>query len=142
MQCVVIKMYKGQCLRGEIKYEVDEIKSQMGHCHCSMCRKFHGAAFSIFGEADVKIFRWVEGKDQLKGYVANNGSVRQFCQNCGSSMTFAESGEVNNIIEFSLGTLDSDIDIFPNAHIYTDSKANWVDIKDDLPQHKKARNDF
>ncbi len=134
-------MYKGQCLCGEIKYEVDKIEAQMGNCHCTMCRKFHGAAFSTFGEAKTKNFRWVEGEDQLKSYEADNGSVRQFCENCGSSMTFAPSKDANGVIEFSLGTLDSDIDIdaSPDAHIYTGSKANWVEICDDLPQHKKAR---
>ncbi len=134
-----MKVYKGQCLCGSIKYEVDEIKSQMGHCHCSMCRKFHGSAFSTFGEADVESFRWVSGEDQLKSYVASNGSIRQFCQNCGSSLTFAPSEAVSGLIEFSLGTLDSDINIFPDAHIYTDSKANWVDICDSLPRYEKGR---
>jgi hypothetical protein len=133
------KMYKGQCLCGAIKYEVDKIKSQMGHCHCSMCRKSHGAAFSTMGEVDSKDFRWVSGKEKLKSYVASNGSVRQFCNNCGSSMTFAESEETTGLIEFSLGTLDSDLDVSPDAHIYTASKANWVDICDGLPQHEKAR---
>lgn len=132
-------MYKGQCLCGAIKYEVDEIKPQMGNCHCSMCRKFHGAAFSTFAEADVNDFRWVEGEDQLKSYMAGNGSVRQFCKNCGSSMTFAPSKEANDVIEFSLGTLDSDIELSPDAHIYTGSKANWVEIFDELPQYKKGR---
>ena len=133
-------MYRGQCLCGAIKYEVDKIKSKIGHCHCSMCRKFHGAAFSTFGEANVNDFRWIEGKNQLKNYVASNGSVRQFCQNCGSSMTFAQSEEVSDLIEFSLGTLDSDLELSPDAHIYTESKASWVEICDDLPQYKKGRN--
>lgn len=132
-------MYKGSCLCGAIKYEVDEIKTQMGHCHCSMCRKFHGAAFSTLGEADIKDFRWIRGKDQLKDYMASNGSVRQFCQNCGSSMTFTPSEELNGLIEFSLGTLDGDLDMLPDAHVYTGSKANWVEIGDELPQYKKGR---
>jgi hypothetical protein len=135
------EMYKGQCLCGAIKYEVDEIRSQMGHCHCSMCRKFHGAAFSTFGEADIKDFRWVEGEKQLKSYIASNGSIRQFCENCGSSMTFAASKELSHLIEFSLGTLDDDIDVSSDAHIYVGSKANWVEICDELPQHQKARNE-
>lgn len=132
-------MYKGQCLCGVIKYEVDKIKSQMGHCHCSMCRKFHGSAFSTFGQADVEHFRWVSGEDQLKSYVASNGSVRQFCNNCGSSMTFSESEEVRGLIEFSLGTLDSELELSPDAHIYTGSKANWLDINDKLPRYKNGR---
>jgi len=136
---VVIVMHKGQCLCGEVKYEVDKIKPQMGHCHCRMCRKFHGAAFSTFGEADSEDFCWIEGEDKLKVYVANNGSVRQFCQNCGSSMTFSASEEPSDLIEFSLGTLDSDLDVRPDAHIYTESKANWVEICDGLPNYKKGR---
>ncbi len=40
--------YKGECLCGSIKYEVDEIEAQMGHCHCTMCRKFSGAAFTTY----------------------------------------------------------------------------------------------
>ncbi len=132
-------MYKGQCLCGSIKYEVDKIKNQVGHCHCSMCRKFHGAAFSTFGEAGTEDFRWIEGQELLKNYIASNGSVRQFCQNCGSSMTFAASTDESDLIEFSLGTLDSDLDVSPDAHIYTGSKANWIDIYDDLPQHEKGR---
>jgi len=134
-------MYKGQCLCGAIKYEVDEIKPKMGNCHCSMCRKFHGAAFSTFAEASHKDFRWIDGENLLKSYVASNGSVRQFCQNCGSSMTFAASEEVSDLIEFSLGTLDSDIDIRPDAHVYTSSKANWVEICDDLPQYNRSRDE-
>jgi len=134
-----VAMHKGSCVCGAIKYEVDKIKLQMGYCHCSMCRKFHGSGFSTLGEADTKYFRWLEGEDQLKKYVASNGSVRQFCRNCGSSMTFAVSEEMSDLIEFSLGTLDSDLDVLPDAHIYTGSKANWVKICDDLPKYKEGR---
>ncbi len=132
-------MYKGQCLCGAVKYELDKLEPNMGNCHCSMCRKFHGAAFSTFGEAKASNFRWTEGEDQLKSYEAENGSVRQFCNNCGSSMTFAPSTEASDVIEFSLGTLDSDIEQRPDAHIYTGSKANWVETCDELPQYKKGR---
>lgn len=134
--------YKGQCLCGSIKYEVDKIEPQMGHCHCRMCRKFHGAAFATFGEAKIENFRWLEGQELLKSYKASNGSIRQFCENCGSSMTFQASGEENgDVVEFSLGTLDSDIELKPDAHIFVGSKANWVEICDTLPQFKNARID-
>ena len=43
--------FKGSCLCGSIQYEVDRIDSKMGHCHCTMCRKFHGAEFATLGEA-------------------------------------------------------------------------------------------
>ena len=123
---------KGQCLCGGIKYEVDKLQPSMAHCHCKMCRKFHGAAFSTFGEAKREDFRWLAGEDLLATFVADNGSKRQFCKVCGSSLTFAVANDAGESVEFTLGTLDSKIDERPDAHIYTDFKADWVDVADDL----------
>ena len=114
----------------------------MGHCHCRMCRKFHGAAFSTFAEAKKKDFHWVKGKKFLKSYQAENGTIRQFCKNCGSSLIFQAlhtSDEENETVEFSLGTLDDNIELKPDAHIFAGYKANWVEICDDLPQFYEDR---
>jgi len=129
--------YKGQCLCGTIKYESDAFGAKMGHCHCSMCRKFHGSGFITLGEALLSDFRWVQGEAELKSYTSENGVTRQFCRHCGSSMTFASAGSKS--IELALGTLDSDLDIQPDAHIYVGSKANWTIISDDLPQYESDR---
>jgi len=131
--------YSGQCLCGRVKYQVDVLEPKMGHCHCSMCRKFHGSAFATYGEAKSANFHWLAGKGDLKSYKGHNDTVRQFCQNCGSSLTFAPADSDGSIVEFSLSTLDSDIGERPDVHIYTDYKANWYDITDDLPQHKDDR---
>jgi len=129
----------GQCLCGKIKYEVTKIEDRMGHCHCSMCRKFHGAAFATLGEAKTENFRWVTGEAQLKSYVAPNGTTRKFCNNCGSSLIFEPAGDAGELIEFSLGTLDSDIELKPDAHIYTEFGANWYETSDNLPKYEKGR---
>jgi len=131
---------QGQCLCGSIKYEVDQLEPHMGHCHCSMCRKFHGAAFATFGEAKNENFRWLQGVDLLSSYVASNGATRQFCRTCGSSMTFKASSGQEERVEFSLGTLDSEINLRPDAHIYFASKANWMEVCDHLPKHAEGRN--
>ncbi|MFZ0487315.1 MAG: GFA family protein [Arenicellales bacterium] len=131
--------YRGQCLCGAVKYEVDAFNPRIGHCHCSMCRKFHGAAFSTYGEANASDFRWVQGEAELKSYTADNGTTRRFCRHCGSSMTFAPSHKPDDIVEVALGTLDSNLDMSPDAHIYVGSKACWSEILDDLPQYVEGR---
>ncbi|MFK8013421.1 MAG: GFA family protein [Marinicellaceae bacterium] len=130
----------GSCLCSQIKYQVTKIESRMGHCHCTMCQKFHGAAFATFGEAKVENFKWIEGKELLKSYFGNNGTERKFCSHCGSSLIFVPSNDNGELIEFSLGTLDSAIDLKPDVHIFTESKACWFEISDDLPQYLKSRN--
>lgn len=130
---------KGQCLCGLVKYEVAKIEERMGHCHCSMCRKFHGAAFATLGEAKTENFRWTAGENHLKSYVAPNGTKRKFCENCGSSLIFIPSNDTGELVEFSLGTLDTEIELRPDAHIYTDYQANWFEISDSLPKYTDGR---
>ena len=131
--------YHGSCLCGSITYEVDKIEAHMAHCHCIMCRKFHGAAFASFGEAKPENFRWLKGDDHLVEYLGTNNSIRRFCKTCGSSMTFQPSFDNGGLIEFALGTLDSNIDSKPDGHIFLDYKANWYDVEGDLPKHKEGR---
>jgi len=131
--------YTGSCLCGDVRYQVEKLEPKMGHCHCTMCRKFHGAAFATFGEAKAENFIWLTGEQNLKTFTAENGTRRKFCQNCGSSMVFEASGETSNLVEFSLGTLDSDINEKPDVHIFTAYKANWYEPGNDLPKFTKGR---
>ncbi len=133
------KPIKGSCLCGAVRYSVSVIESKLGHCHCSMCRKFHGAAFATFGEALKENFSWDCGQEKLQSYTADNGSVREFCGACGSSLTFAPSEDDNGLVEFALGTLDTAIHQQPDAHIFTAYKSSWFTITDDLPQYDESR---
>lgn len=133
------KPVKGQCLCGSIKFEVDEIQPHMAHCHCTMCRKFHGAAYATFGEAKVEHFRWLSGTEQIRTYLADNGTQRQFCNTCGSSLRFIPSNDRGESIEFSLALLDDEIPHRPDAHIYTKFKAKWSSIADELTVFEEGR---
>jgi len=111
----------------------------MAHCHCTMCRKFHGAAFATFGEALVEDFRWLSGEEKLKEYLGSNGTKRVFCCDCGSSLIFVPSYDSGKLIEFALGTLDSVIPNRPDAHIFTHYSVPWNPIADNLPQYGEGR---
>jgi len=131
--------YQGQCLCGDIQYEADRLEGQMGHCHCTMCRKFHGAVFSSYGAVAQEEFRWLQGENLLQTYTAENGTKRKFCRECGSSMIF-ESKNDDGLIEFSLATLDVAPPISPDAHIYTGTKVDWFCINGDgLPKYLYGR---
>lgn len=132
-------MLQGSCLCGAVRYQAAEVKPDMAHCHCSMCRKFHGAAFGTYGVAPAEQFQWLEGEELLSAWRAENGTVRRFCSRCGSSMTFAASGCTGDVVEFALGTLDTPLRSRPDAHIYTDYKADWWEISDGLKAFPEGR---
>lgn len=129
----------GQCLCGSIKYSVDQLEPKMGNCHCTMCRKFHGAAYATYGEAKAENFHWLQGEENLQEYTAENGTIRKFCKNCGSSLIFQVANDTGKLVEFSLGTLDSDINQTPDVHIFTANKANWLELEDKLPKFEGDR---
>jgi len=125
-------MISGSCLCGQVKYQVDDQIHMINHCHCSMCRKVHGAAFGSFLHAEADGFRWVGGSELIKTYQAPQRDDRCFCCNCGSNVPVIEKEDKNVIIP--AGTLDTDPGIKPIMHIFTGSKAQWYEITDALPQ--------
>ena len=131
--------YRGSCLCKAIRFEVDEFEPQTGNCHCSMCRKFHGAAYATLAEARRENFRWIDGEKLINGYTADNGTTRSFCSNCGSSLTFASPNADPDLVEISLGCFDDEVPVRPDAHIYVASGAKWALPEDDLPQYESGR---
>lgn len=132
-------LYRGSCLCGVVRFEVDEFLPQVAHCHCSMCRKFHGASYATIASVSRSKFRWVEGENALKGYTAENGTTRTFCSHCGSSLTFSSPRASEEVVEIALGTVDGDVAVEPDAHIFVDSGANWTVLNDGLPQYEEGR---
>lgn len=125
-------LLRGSCLCGDVRYEIDGALLHIGHCHCSMCRKSHGAAFATWGHVDARQFRWSCGEALLRTCESSPGQQRLFCGRCGASLAAAQAGVV---AEVALGTLDDDPLARPTEHIFVASKAPGHAISDGLPQH-------
>lgn len=125
-------MIQGSCLCGGVRFELAVEPQFINHCHCSMCRKVHGAAFGSFLHADGHGFRWLSGQSNVENYQSSPGNFRAFCRVCGSNMPVIEDGGAHVIIPS--GALDHDPVVRPIVHIHTASKAPWFEITDALPQ--------
>lgn len=131
---------EGSCLCGAVRYDVAGPFSMMIHCHCSMCRKHHGAAFATFVGAPLMGFRWLSGEHTVVTYASSEKGVRSFCPVCGSVMpTLVKEMDLALL---PAGNLRGDIDIRPQAHVFVGSKAPWYTISDDLPQHEEYPPEF
>ena len=129
-------MIRGSCLCGQVQFQLLGTAQFINHCHCSMCRKVHGAAFGSFLHAHAQTFRWLAGQGQVQQFESSPGSVRAFCKVCGSNMPVLEDNESHVIIP--AGTLDGDPDVRPIVHIHTASKAEWYEVTDALPQFPES----
>ena len=59
---------KGGCLCRKVRYEITGSLFAADHCHCSMCRRQHGAAFATYAEFNPSDFKWVSGENLVKVY--------------------------------------------------------------------------
>ena len=130
-------MLKGSCLCASVRYEIDGALEGARNCHCSMCRKAHGAAFRSRAGVNARNFRWIAGENLITWYESSPGTRRGFCSRCGSPLLsrFDARPEVHGL---PLGCLDSDPAVKPAMHIFVGSKATWFDITDSLPRHEEG----
>ncbi|MEX2614918.1 MAG: GFA family protein [Alphaproteobacteria bacterium] len=124
-------MTRGSCLCGTVRWEAEAPFTRMRHCHCSMCRKAHGAPFATYISVARERYRLVAGATDITGYQSSAQYHRAFCSICGS---VAPSMENDGNVDMPAGCLDDDPGIRPTMHIFTGSKAAWDTIADSLPR--------
>ncbi len=132
-----MKKIAGSCLCGGVKYEITGTLSGALNCHCSMCRKAHGAAFRSRARVEVADFEFVKGSHLVKFYESSPGTHRGFCSHCGSPVLSRFDND-SSCYGLPLGSLDTDPGIRPERHVFVGAKAPWFDIADDLPQYTGA----
>ena len=127
------KLSKGSCLCSGITYEINAPLTDVINCHCSMCRKAHGAAFRTRASVRTADFTFLSGEELLTYYESSPGEWRSFCSVCGANM-ITKFSRFPDVYGFALGTLDTDPEIRIERHVFTRYKAPWYTITDDLPQ--------
>ncbi len=121
----------GSCFCGAVKFEIEMPTLWCGHCHCSMCRRPHGASLVTWTAGPPERFSVTSGEDHIARYLCSENGTRSFCKVCGSQMFCQTEPEV---IDVALAALHGKIDREPEAHYYFDSRADWTVVNDDLPK--------
>ena len=127
-------MLRGSCLCGGVRYEISGPLVGALNCHCSMCRKAHGAAFRSRAGVRAADFRWTQGEKLVTWYETSPGTHRGFCRVCGAKL-LSRFDFAAKWYGLPLGTLDDDPGVKPGMHVFVDYKAPWFEITDPLPQH-------
>ncbi len=126
----------GQCLCGQIRYELAEAPAVSGVCHCKNCQRQAGSAFSTIAGVAAADFTMISGEPRLyqDGETKSGNTVeRYFCGNCGSPIYSVVPGSPDTRY-VKTGTLDDTSDFKPQFHVWCETKQNWVDLPNDVPQ--------
>jgi len=121
----------GHCLCGAVNFRiVGPLRPLVSACHCSQCRRFHGApgAYTSAAENDVII----DGRDSIRWYNSSPDVRRGFCMTCGTTLFWQQIGAKE--LDIVAGTIDLPSGLTLARHIYTASKGDYEVIADGLPQ--------
>ncbi|MBE9059911.1 GFA family protein [cf. Phormidesmis sp. LEGE 11477] len=115
---------KGSCLCGTVRYEIVGNFESFFLCHCEYCRKDTGSAHASNLFSTTAELKWISGQSKIAIYnLPSTKHVKSFCSNCGSALPNIQND--GKLLVVPAGSLDEQIGITPNAHIFFASKANW-----------------
>jgi hypothetical protein len=75
----------GNCLCGAIQIKAAAINTQVGTCHCSMCRKWGGGPMMT---VDCGTAVGFEGEDYITVFDSSEWAERGFCSKCGTHLYY------------------------------------------------------
>ena len=124
--------YSGSCLCGEVRFEIEGEFERFYLCHCGYCRKDTGSAHAANLFSSTATLKWLSGAGNVRQF--NLPATRHskcFCGTCGSALPIMQmNGE---LLVVPAGSLNSEVVIRPNAHIFVSSRAGWDDSLDRVP---------
>lgn len=123
----------GSCLCGSVRFSARAPSLFCGHCHCSMCRRNHGAGFVSWLIVARERFALDAGEIELVHHRSSDHGTRSFCGRCGSTLFF-ESTKRPDQVDLVLANLDDPSDLAPQFHIHWDDRVDWIHVDDGLPR--------
>jgi hypothetical protein len=126
------KRFAGSCLCGEVRFEIEGDFERFYLCHCEYCRKDTGSAHAANLFSSTAALTWVSGADNIRQFHLPATRHRKcFCGTCGSALPLMQmNGE---LLVVPAGSLNSEVLIRPNAHIFVSSRAGWDEALEKVP---------
>lgn len=120
----------GGCQCGAVRYALSALPKS-SFCHCRMCQRAVGNAFSALSMIKKADLVWTKGEPA--SFQSSTIARRGFCRDCGTPLTFAYDDK--DRMEVTTGSLD-DPDVAPlEEHFGVESRLSWLKLCDGLPEH-------
>ena len=114
----------GSCLCGTVRFEVEGDFDGFFLCHCSRCRKDTGSAHAANLFSATARLTWLSGEDNVRVFhLPGTRHGKAFCATCSSALPRHLSNGTSLIVP--AGSLDTPVDMRPNAHICYADRADW-----------------
>ena len=117
---------RGQCLCGQVRFEIDVPARWAWHDHSPATRRAHGAACATYVGSWKSRFRITAGAEAITRFDdPSTGTTRNFCVRCGAPIFYvrAHSPQMVNIPR---ALFDAGVGREPLYHIAIDETPEWA----------------
>ncbi len=123
---------KGHCLCGAVCFEFEHDAGQAFHCHCESCRRAASSVVTTWITVPRDKVRFTNGEP--KYFSSSPGVRRGFCGTCGSPLSY-ESPVHPDDVDLYAASLEPDVIVEPEFHVYSDEQLPWFEVHDELPRY-------
>lgn len=116
----------GQCLCGAVKITASEASTQVGACHCKICRRWAGGPMmEINCGPNVQI----TGEDHITIYPSSEWAERAFCGTCGSNLFYRLKGTGEHMV--CIGLFNNDDRLTFTSQVFIDEKPHYYSFAEE-----------
>jgi hypothetical protein len=129
------KPYRGGCLCGAVRYQIDAEPALAGYCQCRDCQRETGGGHTCFVGFPVPSVA-VTGTLRFHEVIADSGRGirRGFCPTCGSPVLGAPD-EAFGLLMIRAGSLDDPAIFRPQLVCYASRAQPWDVLDPALPRY-------
>lgn len=129
-QSNAVENISGHCMCGGVRYKASAARRKLIQCHCEMCRRTTGGAWTATQALRDDLI--IEDAGSLAWYRSSEHAKRGFCRNCGASLFF--DSDERPTMGIAVGTIDQPSGMELAAHICTADAPDYEVMTDGLPQ--------
>lgn len=120
------------CRNVQIRFSAENLRCI--NCHCGLCRRLSGAAYSTWLSVDTDRFDLHTGADEVARYEATDNFHRYFCTACATTV-FTTDARRPGIFGVPLGIVGEPHGIRPDAEYFASDKVDWCSLTPGLKHY-------
>ena len=119
--------FDGGCHCGAVRYRLTRQPMFVNCCHCRDCQRQSGSAFVINAIIETNAITCLEGTPDPVATATGSGRPHDIyrCTRCQTAL-WSDYGRRPALRFVRVGTLDDNVALKPDAHIFTRSKVPWL----------------
>lgn len=126
-----MELQTGSCACGAIEFTLNKKIRNIVNCHCNMCRRHNGSAFSTYAALAFSALEITKGEELLAKYAAGTG-LKHFCKHCGTPL-YNTNEKYAGACMIYFGSLHPSSEIRPQVNVWCENQLTWVSNVAEIP---------